>query len=442
LLKLERILGLVVCAFAISLSFRITYTWIVLVVGIILWAIWKLTLLVRRENKQDRQDRQDKQDTLDRQRERRFESTTRKLSMIEFGPLTAPLLAYALAVAISGLIRPVYEYGHLTAKEILASVETLRAFIVYFWAFDIFKHCPRLRVPAVFCILVTSAVSGIVAAVQQLRNWHPWSGAYLQGTGFFSEPMAFSGVMQIFSLLALGLFLSDGFLRFPKPFNRKPIFLIVALANIAGLVFASERGAWVGFACAALCMTALLSFRTFAISVATLVAAMTAGWFFVPVIKQRLLPMLSGQNDFGISSRMMIWKRAYDEFLKAPITGIGTTRFPHVDAQGATDLGKNYLAHAHNNALQLLSTAGIIGFCTYLWITISAIAVSLFHFFRNTSSGRGWANFKQRNERGLALGLFGALVSLSTAGLTEYNFGTGQVRLALWFALALLSTDV
>jgi hypothetical protein len=421
LLKLERILGLVVCAFAISLSFRITYTWIVLVVGLSLWAIWKLILLVQGSKSR---------------------SDSKKHSLIEFGPLTLPLVAYGVAVAISGAGRPVVEYGHLTTKEILASIETLRAFVVYFWAFDIFKRCPRFRIPAVFCVLVTAAISGVIAAFQQIRNWHPWSGAYLQGTGFFSEPMAFSGVMQVFSLLALGLFLCDGFRRFPKPFNRKPVFLVVALANIAGLIFASERGAWVGFACAALSMTAILSLRTFAVSLATLIAAMAAGWFFVPVIKARLLPMLSGQNDFGISSRMMIWSRAYHEFLKAPIAGIGTTRFPHVNAKGATDLGKNYLAHAHNNGLQFLSTAGVIGFCTYLWITISAITISLNHFFRNTASGKGWLNLKQRYERGIALGLFGALVSLTTAGLTEYNFGTGQVRLALWFVLALLSTDL
>ena len=433
MLKLERILGLVVCAFAISLSFRITYTWIALVVGIVLWAIWKLTRVLRGNSSQKSQG----EDRCDR-----FDPSASRPSAIEFGPLTAPLLAYGAAVAISGLGRPVFEYGHLTGKEILASVETLRAFVVYFWAFDIFKNFPRFRVPAVFCVLITAAVSGIVAAVQQLRNWHPWSGAYLQGTGFFSEPMAFSGVMQVFSLLALGLFLSNGFVRFPKPFNLKPIFFLVALANVAGLVFASERGAWIGFACGALSMTAFLSLRTFAVSVASLVVAMTAGWFVVPVIKQRLLPMLSGQNDFGISSRMMIWNRAYHEFLKAPIAGIGTTRFPHVDAKGATDLGKNYLAHAHNNALQLLSTAGVIGLCAYLWITIAAVAECLFQFFRNTSSGRGWLSFKQRYERGVALGLFGALVSLSTAGLTEYNFGTGQVRLALWFVLALISTDL
>ncbi len=379
---------------------------------------------------------------LKRQGEKYIDPTSETQSAIRFGPLTAPLLAYGVAVAISGLGRPVIEYGHLTSREILASIETLRAFVVYFWAFDIFKNCPRFRVPAVFCILITSSISGIVAAIQQLRNWHPWSGAYLQGTGFFSEPMAFSGVTQIFSLLALSLFLSDGFVRFPKPFNRKPIFSMVALANIAGLVFASERGAWMGFVSAVLIMSAFLSLRALALSAGTLVAAMTAGWLFVPVMKQRLLPMLSGQNDFGISSRMMIWTRAYHEFLKAPIAGIGTTRFPHVDAKGATDLGKNYLAHAHNNALQLLSTAGVIGLCTYLWITGSAMVACLFHFFRNTSSANSWANFNQRYERGIALGLFGALVSLSTAGLTEYNFGTGQVRLALWFALALIYTDL
>lgn len=430
MLKLERLLGLVVCAFAISLSFRITCTWIVLVIGIVLWLLWKGCLYFPHRN-------------FPAQETSSVSGVSSgEQSLFQFGPLTVPLLAYAAAVLISGLGRPVTDFGQLNLKEILASAATLRSFVVYFWAFDIFKHCPRVRVPAALCVLLTAAVSGLVAAVQQLRNWHPWSGAYLQGTGFFSEPMAYSGVMQIFSLLALGLFLTGGFVRFPKPFDRKAIFLVVAFANVAGLIFASERGAWVGFVVAVLSMTALLSLRAVFVGVTALIAAMAAGWFFVPVIKQRLLPMLTGHNDFGISYRMKIWQRAYDEFLKSPVCGIGTTRFPHIQAAGATDIGKDYLAHAHNNLLQLLSTAGLIGLCVYLWLTVASIAAALRHFFRNSMGQKLWSCFKQRFEKGVALGLFGALVSLSVSGLTEYNFGTGQVRLALWFLLALLSTDI
>jgi hypothetical protein len=33
----------------------------------------------------------------------------------------------------------------------------------------------------------------------------------------------------------------------------------------------------------------------------------------------------------------------------------------------------------------------------------------------------------------------GGLISLMVAGIFEYNFGTGQVRLAQWFLLSLLA---
>jgi hypothetical protein len=38
----------------------------------------------------------------------------------------------------------------------------------------------------------------------------------------------------------------------------------------------------------------------------------------------------------------------------------------------------------------------------------------------------------------IGMGLFGAAIALSVAGVFEYNFGTTQVRLAQWFLFGLL----
>ncbi len=53
-----------------------------------------------------------------------------------------------------------------------------------------------------------------------------------------------------------------------------------------------------------------------------------------------------------------------------------------------------------------------------------------------------YLNQKNKNysklEQGIYLGILAGIVSLAISGLFEYNFGTGQVRLAQWFLLAML----
>jgi len=361
---------------------------------------------------------------------------------LALGPLAVPLFAYGTAVVISGIGRPTVEFGPLTFKEIFASLETLRPFLVYFWAYDVFKNFPQFRTPVVLSMLISSGLSGLLATFQQLFNWHPWSTAFLQGTGFLSEPMAYSGIMQIFSLIALGLWITGGFHRFAKPFNGCVLFSLIATANIFGLIFASERGAWLGFGVAVIVSTALVSRPVMLRTVFALASSMLAAWFFLPVVKQRLMPMFDGHIDAGITARWQIWRVAYKEFLQSPWTGIGSTRFPHLQVEGATGLGKQYLAHAHSNLLQILATTGIVGLCSYLFIVLSSLVIAAQHFHRNTPYSQQFASRKERNERGIALGLMSAVLSLTIAGLVEYNFGTGQVRLALWFVLALLSSDI
>jgi O-antigen ligase len=159
-------------------------------------------------------------------------------------------------------------------------------------------------------------------------------------------------------------------------------------------------------------------------------------------VQARLTPMFTGGRDPGVSSRLEIWQVAWTMFKRSPLTGIGTTKFPYVRMGEATRMGKDYLAHAHSNPVHVLTTTGVIGFATYIWIVVCSLLQALKHLGRNTPAGTIEPTPEQRTERGFALGVFAAMLSLTVSGLAEYNFGTGQVRLALWFVLALLASDL
>jgi len=145
-------------------------------------------------------------------------------------------------------------------------------------------------------------------------------------------------------------------------------------------------------------------------------------------VQKRLSPLVHPQNDVGVSDRLKIWQRASDVFVSHPILGVGPSHFPIItDMPEALVPGKSTdINHAHSNYLQILATLGIVGFTAFMALLVFSLRAAL----KQDASG-DWS-------AGVGLGTFGALVSLMVAGIFEYNFGAGQVKLAEWFLLGAL----
>jgi O-antigen ligase len=110
------------------------------------------------------------------------------------------------------------------------------------------------------------------------------------------------------------------------------------------------------------------------------------------------------------------------------MTGVGALHFPRIDLPEAIVPGHSKdLNHAHSNYLQILATTGVLGLTSFLWLLITSLTVA----YRQ-------AKLPNPLYSAIGLGLFGAMVSLAVAGIFEYNFGSGQVKLIQWFLLALL----
>jgi O-antigen ligase len=403
----EKLLAFVTCLCAATLPLPITWSWIALILGLVVWIIWKISLLVKH----------------------------RKLSLIVLGPLTVPLLVFFFATAISGLPSL---FGHdipaFTMHDMFQSLTSLRTFIVYFWAFDVFWNFPELRRIAIACLLVASAFSGLFGAYEQLFNWHP-GFKFLQGTGFQSGPMAFAGQMQIFAMLALGFIVDRSFRVFPRPLENKFFYATVVVANIAGVLFASERNAWLGFLVAFILWTSLVSRQLMIKSLLVLAIGAGFAWFCIPVVQIRLRPLMDWQHEVSSKARMIVWQEAITRFETNPVTGIGATKFPRLAIAEAIVPGRSVaLDHAHSNYLHVLATTGIIGFLAYLYIIIATLVLA-------------WRNYKYRStdtslraniDRAIGLAVLCATVALLVSGIFEYNFGTGPVRLPQWFVVALI----
>jgi len=354
-----------------------------------------------------------------------------RFAALKKAPLLLPLALYALAVVASGFFAPSGSFS-----EGWKAFVSLRGILVaYLVAYQLFaydgQHSSSIAsgrtAPALSCLFVCGAVSGVFGLIQQVFNFHPFTYPFLQATGFLNEPMSFAGLMQLTSFLALGFLIQGGYKQLPL-LAGKYSFIAVVLANFLGLVFASERSAWLGMIFALLSVCFYISPRRFFEGLVALSLLATLAWFTVPVVQTRLSPLLNAQSDVGVSARVSIWSKAWHLFEEHPLVGVGVLHFPRIDLPEAIVPGHSKdLNHAHSNYLQILSTTGILGFTSFLVL----LATTLLTSYRQ-------ARQPDRFYGSIGLGLLGAMLSLSVAGLFEYNFGSGQVKLIQWFLLALL----
>jgi O-antigen ligase len=407
IIKLEKTLAVVTCVCAAALPLPITWSWIALILGICVWVAWKVALRTRQKN----------------------------FSGIALGPLSVPLFTFFAASAISGC--PMW-FGHkqapLTFDDFAQSVESLRTFVIYFWAFDVFWNFPDLRRIAIACLLVSASGSGIFGAFEQLFNWHP-GYKFLQGTGFQSGPMAFAGQMQIFCMLALGFIVGKSYRVFPRPLSNKFVYGLLVAANVVGVLFASERNAWLGFLVAFIFWATLVSRQLMLRGLFILTICAAFAWFCVPVVQTRLRPLMDWQHEVSSKARLIIWQKAIGYFEFNPITGLGATKFPRQDMPEAIVPGRSVaLDHAHSNYLQVLATTGVLGLISYLYMVIATIACAWQNYIYRSSD----SSLRSQVDKAIALSIICATVSLLVSGIFEYNFGTGPVRLPQWFVIALI----
>ncbi|MBS1956819.1 MAG: O-antigen ligase family protein [Cyanobacteria bacterium SZAS-4] len=407
--RLQQLQCWLVIAYAASLSLPITVPWIILTVGIIV-AVVQLLINVKL-----------------------------KSFKFEMPPLTVPIACLTVVYFVSGLFNGEPNAGLAGGlKEALASVGVMRTFLVYFWAYFAIHDSKELKAKIVPSLLVLGALGGIAAMIEHQFQLHISSFKYLQGTGFLSGPMAFAGVMQMLSLLSISLWLTGAYDQLAGRFKEKLIFIPIAIGNILGLLFAFERSAWFGFGVGAMLVAGFVSRKLLMRVVALGLVVCVVGWFALPAVQARMGGILRGEQEESSRQRMEVWMSAINQYksstvdtlYKSEIIGVGPRKFSPVKIQGPN---KQELDHAHSNYLQSLTTTGLIGFVVYMWLCLASLKLA-------------WQNVKKARvddvlDKSIGLGILGGTLSLMLAGIFEYNFGTGNVRLAQWFLLAMLTAQ-
>jgi O-antigen ligase len=364
-----------------------------------------------------------------------------RLRALKNAPLAKAIGVFASVIVISGWIN-----GGL--GEAFRSFVSLRGFVVYFWAYDAFQQSPHLKERAVLCLLTVGAFAGIWATFQQLTGFHNGTFKYLQGTGFLATPMTFSGTMQIFSLLAIGLLFGRAYRQAASLIKKTPIMLFTVVGNFLGMIFASERSGWLGFVAGIVIASASLPNRRRLANVAACVSTLAvAAWLTIPVVRTRFVN--DWQHDPSLTFRLLVWEHALRVFRNHPLFGVGIRHFPQLAVPPMLAPGHApVLDHAHSNYIHILATLGVVGISGYLYMWWRVVYVSWHGFQTPSPTDRDISVQDDRAgesepwifNQGLSFGIMAGAIALLLAGLFEYNFGTGQIRLTQWFVFAMLAS--
>ena len=195
----------------------------------------------------------------------------------------------------------------------------------------------------------------------------------------------------------------------------------------AALLINLKRGPWLGVFVELLVLGYFLSKRLMFWSVAVT-------FFVLLTLSPARMRVENFDEHFAISGgRQEMWNLGFEIIQRYPLgVGIHNARFmreldpaiPHTHR------------HMHNNLLNVAVETGWIGLGVYLWWMFSLLRLA-FSMWNNSRNGKDRIS-KQVGVISLCLGV--ALLGWQVAGLVEYNFGDGEIRLIALFYMGLLLT--
>ncbi|HVO72205.1 MAG TPA: O-antigen ligase family protein [Aggregatilineaceae bacterium] len=249
-------------------------------------------------------------------------------------------------------------------------------------------------------------LSAVLQALIGLYEFEGGSGApplwiagyqHFRAFGTFGQPNPFSGFMGLSLPLALGMawgYVSEaGRRRRTAPAHTvewlTPGFLALmyagfALVLLAGLIVSWGRGAWLGFGAAGTVMVILAPRRWWQgglllVAAGALAAALWVTGHVPASIQQRIDSALTefvgfgdmrgvpiSDENFAIVERLAHWQAAYTMASAQPFIGVGLGNYEAVYPEYGLPSWPRPLGHAHNDYLNILAEAGIVGLAFYL----------------------------------------------------------------------------
>jgi len=310
----------------------------------------------------------------------------------------------------------------------LYSFRSLWTFFAFLWAANWITSFPQLKH---YLILMAS-----VASIDSLIGvFQYFGGLQLGGHQLIPLQPSATGIHGISSMtysgLTLVIFLFSAPTLIPKSIRLKDFFYVpLFVLPLLGVVFACQRGVWLGLIGGSIFLGAIKGKKTFFTVLLALVIGSAIIYKTQPYIRYRIsiISQIDTKHpDNSLNERLLLWKTALAIAQEHPLTGTGINQFrkyaaekilPLVDSSGL----KVTLGHAHSNPLQILATMGVVGFLAFLWLWIEIFREG-FRLLRRASPLQSL----------YITGVLSALCAFHIEGLSEYTFGDAEIITLVWF---------
>lgn len=314
----------------------------------------------------------------------------KKQARFSFHILYFPLFVYGLASMLSSWFstRHVYQaYGILWFK-----------ILIFPTAIMLYREVPRLRELATYCFAIVAGGGACWGLLEFLFLDRRDLEHRISGPS--SHVMTYSGLLLPLSVMMLFLWWRQ----------RKWWQLTACLLSTLTLLLTFTRSVWLGWTIAVLAVVLATRARVAFYALPFAILLIT----FMPLdLFSRLISTFDMKQSSNFD-RIRMLQAGVEMIRDYPVFGVGLTNVKETYAlYRKHDAPRPRPPHLHNNAVQLWAERGILGICSYLLL--------LALFFRECM--RGWKGPQHVwAEVGIAV-----LVSLTVAGLFEFNFGDTEV---------------
>ena len=149
-----------------------------------------------------------------------------------------------------------------------------------------------------------------------------------------------------------------------------PVYTVFGLANILVTFYTLSRQSMIGAAAVgAVCIVWLLvrtRGRAWAVNAALVLLAAAIATVLIYLMRETLMQYIEdiAENIKDGGNRLALWKRAVEDFMKAPVFGVGFYYLKDLDAGfvGLDIIPKMY----HNTLLQMAGACGFVGLAAYV----------------------------------------------------------------------------
>ncbi len=357
----------------------------------------------------------------------------RRLDLV-WTPVFIPVMLFTLAASLS-LWVALSPGGTLT--ELLKWIEILAmiALVVSLMR----EH--NGNADGIVAAIILSAVAQAIIGVYQFRGGsgapHLWilDFRYFRAFGSFGQPNPFGAFMGLTLPVALGAAYgasTEAWTAYRAgrldwtALRRVVLYASGSLVIGVGLIVSWSRGAWLGFAAAALVLILFAPRRRWlGVGLVALVLIVGAGSLAAGLVPESLLARfsdfaqdLAGFEDvrgqvisdanYAVLERFAHWQAAISMANDSPWLGVGFGNYEVAYPRYKLMNWPLPLGHAHNYYLNLLAETGVIGLAAYLVAWIMIVTLTL----RVLRRELGY-------RRGLALGLLGAWTHLAAHSMFD-----------------------